>query len=248
MNPTFIIQARSNSTRLPFKMTRLFYKEFSILEIIINRIKRSFPNSKIIIATTDHKSDDKLVNLISKLSVFVYRGSIDNVISRFIAIGDQYGVEEFVRVCSDNLFLDMGLLHNMISNYSKNIDYMTYKVNGKPSMKTSFGFFAEISKISVLKSVVKNTDESEYLEHVTNYIYSNPGQYRLKFLDTDKIFNRYADIRFTIDTITDFNIAKVAYKTLLESNPNFDYLDVINWAIENNKLELMATENNKNIK
>ena len=212
MNPTFIIQARSNSTRLPFKMTRLFYKEFSILEIIINRIKRSFPNSKIIIATTDHKSDDKLVNLISKLSVFVYRGSIDNVISRFIAIGDQYGVEEFVRVCSDNLFLDMGLLHNMISNYSKNIDYMTYKVNGKPSMKTSFGFFAEISKISVLKSVVKNTSDN------------------------------------SIDTFTDFNIAKVAYKTLIESNPNFDYLDVINWAIENNKLELMATENNKNIK
>lgn len=248
MNPTFIIQARSDSKRLPNKMTRLFYEDYSILEIVIKKVKNSFPNSKIIVATTNHESDDNLVRIVSKLPVYIYRGEVDNVISRFIAVGDQYKVEEFVRICADNLFLDMGLLHQMINSYSNSIDYMTYRVNGKPSMKTSFGFFAEISKISVLKSVVKNTDKREYLEHVTNYIYSNPEQFNVQFLSTDQIFNKYADIRFTIDTVTDFENARMAYQKLMVDNPNFNYLDVINWAIGNNRLGIMATENNKNIK
>lgn len=229
-------------------MTRIFYKEYSILEILIEKVKNSFPKSKIIVATTNHASDNALASMLSKLPVQIYRGDVDNVLSRFISIGDKFEVEHFVRICGDNLFLDMGLLREMIDNYSSGFDYMTYMINGKPSMKTTFGFFAEISKISVLKSVIRNTNESQYLEHVTNYVYSNPNKYKVKFLIANQIFGKYADIRFTIDTITDFENAKMAYGELIKANPSFNYLDVINWAVQNNRLPIMATENLKNIK
>ncbi|WP_158860499.1 cytidylyltransferase domain-containing protein [Lunatibacter salilacus] len=49
--PTFIIQSRNGSTRLPNKVTKKFFDEKSILETLIMRLTEAFPYNKIIVAT-----------------------------------------------------------------------------------------------------------------------------------------------------------------------------------------------------
>ena len=61
MSFTAIIQARTNSSRLPNKVL-LNYKNLTPLSILIKRLKKSKYLKKIIFATTKNKNDDKLVN------------------------------------------------------------------------------------------------------------------------------------------------------------------------------------------
>ena len=58
MSFTAIIQARTNSSRLPNKVL-LNYKNLTPLSILIKRLKKSKYLKKIIIATTKKKNDDK---------------------------------------------------------------------------------------------------------------------------------------------------------------------------------------------
>ena len=55
-----IIQARMGSTRFKGKVLKKIYKEFSIFDIIIENLKQL--NCKIIVATTNNKSDKIIVN------------------------------------------------------------------------------------------------------------------------------------------------------------------------------------------
>ena len=67
-----IIQARMNSNRLPNKVL-LNYKNLTPLSILIERLKRSKHLNKIIIATTEKKSDNKIVKFCKKNKIFFFQ-------------------------------------------------------------------------------------------------------------------------------------------------------------------------------
>lgn len=60
------IQARMSSARLPKKVMANIYENLNTIEIIVKRVKRSKLIDEIIVATTNHQSDDKLVNFLKK--------------------------------------------------------------------------------------------------------------------------------------------------------------------------------------
>ena len=66
MNFAIIIQARLGSTRLPGKILKEF-RGYSILSVLIGRLKKSKKVKNIIIATTKNKIDTKLINFCKKL-------------------------------------------------------------------------------------------------------------------------------------------------------------------------------------
>ena len=68
-----VIPARLNSKRLPGKILRKFGK-FTILEIIIIKLKKIFRTKQIVVATSNNIIDDKLVLFCKKKKINVYRG------------------------------------------------------------------------------------------------------------------------------------------------------------------------------
>ena len=56
MKFAFIIQARLGSSRLPKKMILPFYNGWSILDIILEKIKLNFPDDLVILATSVNAS------------------------------------------------------------------------------------------------------------------------------------------------------------------------------------------------
>jgi len=77
-----IVQARMGSTRLFGKVLKKL-GESTLLEILIERLKRNRITDEIMIATTTNPIDDPIVELAKKLGVNYYRGSENDVLDRF---------------------------------------------------------------------------------------------------------------------------------------------------------------------
>jgi spore coat polysaccharide biosynthesis protein SpsF len=218
-----IIQARMQSTRLPGKVLLPFYNNRTILDIIIETINSL--ELPIILAIPDDNDNDILENKFYGVSIF--RGSNFNVLERFINAAKRYNLSYIVRVCADNPFLDRALLLGLLDEIKGPIDYISYKINGIPSIKSHLGFFAEVVSLDALIKVLKSTSEVKYLEHVTNFIYENDGLFNIKWVETKDCFDIDDNIRLTIDTSEDFIIAQEIFKINypeINSNKVLSYL------------------------
>ena len=100
-----IIQARLGSTRLPRKILKEFYGEKTLLETVISNLQK-VAGVKIIVATSVNPNNDELESFLNKRDITVFRGSEDDVLSRFIGAAEANGIDGIVRICSDNPFLD----------------------------------------------------------------------------------------------------------------------------------------------
>ena len=59
-----IIQARMSSTRLPGKVMLKVENEDTVLDCVINQLQNSKEIENIVVATTNHKEDDVIVELV----------------------------------------------------------------------------------------------------------------------------------------------------------------------------------------
>ncbi len=214
-----VIQARTGSTRLPNKMVLPFYNNKTLIEIVIENLLQAFPKQKIILATTTNAKDDILADTANTLGINIYRGSEENVLDRFVKTAEYYNLTHLIRVCADNPFLIRSQLQQL-SDYGQNsnADYVAYFFkNGLPSIKTHSGFFAEWVSVNALRKISALTNEKLYLEHVTNFIYSNSDLFLIEKLEiSDEEF--CGKVRLTIDTKDDFEICKNIYSILSSQN------------------------------
>jgi len=214
-----IIQARTGSTRLPSKMTKSFYNQKSILEILLDRFNNeNKSNLPLVVATTRTAGDDAIEIIANNSYVPVFRGDEDDVLKRFIEAARLFHFEKIVRICADNPLLDIeGTLALPGLCSDKNWDYLGYRLKGNlPSILTHTGFWGEWVTLKALETVNEITKEKVYHEHVTNYIYSHAEKFKVKFIDVqDKFFTR-TDIRLTVDTPEDFTLVKEVYQSLKE--------------------------------
>jgi len=218
-----ILQARTSSSRLPNKVLKNFWKGKSVLEILIDELKEFFLDIPIVVATTINSADSRIVDLSKSKDVIVYRGSENNVLSRFVDIVDSSDYTHVIRVCTDNPFLNMSSIKDLIDQLvDLDIDYLSYvNTDGTPVIKTHYGLFAEIVSTRALIISNKMQNEQIYQEHVTNYIYGNPELFNVKYLQLPKCLDGRNDIRFTLDDNIDFNNLTQLYKN------TFDFKDSI---------------------
>jgi spore coat polysaccharide biosynthesis protein SpsF len=247
LDTAFVIQARLGSTRLANKVLLPFYKEKTILELMIEKLKGNF-NIPVILATTDNPKDDVLEEFAKKLNVDFFRGSENDVLSRFTGAADKFDVKNIVRVCSDNPFISVEGIRTLLESWEDSYDYLCFATkDGTPSIKTHYGFWLEMISSECLNQINDLDIEDLYREHVTNYIYSVPNDFVIgKIAISEKI--QSMELRLTTDTLTDFEMHKAIYNDLQEVSANWDvnevleylenksdFLDVMQKVIRNNK-------------
>lgn len=220
MDITFIIQARLGSTRLPGKILLPFFDGKSILALLIDKLKR-FEGTKIVLATSLDSVNNPLEEMAKNYDIDCFRGSENDVLQRFIDAAEKFNASKIIRICSDNPFLDVNSINQLIDFTTNNpqYDYISFNVNGIPSIKTHYGFWAEYVTLDALKRVKSLTDELLYHEHVTNYIYTHSEHFNFHLLDTPSILSSHNKIRLTIDTEADFNNAQIIYRELTSTSP-----------------------------
>lgn len=250
MSIGIIIQARTGSSRLPGKIILPFFENNSILTLLIEKLNRNFSNP-VIISTTKKPNDDVIIEQAKKLKIKFYRGDTNNVLKRFIDTATHFNLKTVVRICSDNPFLSIKYLKELIEVWNDDFDYLSFRLSdGTPSILTHYGFWAEVVSLEALKKADVNLPaNNKHREHVTSYIYSHPNMFSLKFLDIPTSIQIRDKIRLTLDTLADFKLQKYIYAYLVNKNPNFDVEEIIDFLEKNpSYYELMNMEILKNTK
>lgn len=247
-NMSIIIQARTGSTRLPRKMVRTFYNGKSLLEILVNNLKKV--EVPIIVATTLNTNDDCIVDIANAQNVSVFRGDENNVLNRFIEAAKQFNVSKIIRVCADNPLIDIeSLLYLKSSFVNSDADYWCFSTRDfTPTIKTHYGFWAEGVTYDALNKVNCLTTESIFREHVTNYIYSNPSMFHIHYEPINYELEKI-NLRLTIDTNVDFELIQRIYSELIKNEIELNSLIISRFVNKNpDWIEIMQREITGNIK
>lgn len=230
MNIGIIIQARMGSTRLPGKILKPFYNGKTLLETLLENLHK-VNDVKVIVATSVNENNDQLESFLKEKGELVFRGSENDVLDRFIKAAEENSIEGIVRVCSDNPFMDWyGVAQLVEKAKSSEADYIGFRINGKPSILTHFGFWGEYVKLSALKRVSQTTDEGTPAhEHVTYHIYNHPEEYKCEWIECPGFLQGRDDIRLTIDTPDDLKNAQKVYSDIMAQDENFSLKDVVDY-------------------
>ena len=219
MRTGVIIQARMSSTRLPGKIAKElpYGSGITVLEQVIRRLKKCKQITDIIVATTTDREDIKAVKLAKKEKVAFFRGSKEDVLSRYYFAAKKYKLDTIVRVTSDCPCIDFNVADDMIkSHFKSKADYTSNTV------KRSFphGLDIEVFSFEVLEkihSIAKNKYERE---HVTLGIYKRPEMFNINSVKSSlPVFAR--NIRITVDTIEDYALLCAVYDFLYKKNRFF---------------------------
>lgn len=220
MNIVAIIQARMGSSRLPGKVL-LQLKGHSVLYHVIKRVKAAKEIDKIIIATTNKKEDDEIVNEALKSNVISFRGSENDVLSRYYHSAVNNSADIIVRITSDCPLIDPGIISKAIKTYTEQeFDYISNTIERSYPR----GLDVEVFSFDSLYEAYRNAIHPEEREHVTPYIYKHPSQFKIASFNHDL---NYSDYRWTLDTPEDWMLIERIYENLYVEDNLFDWTSVL---------------------
>jgi spore coat polysaccharide biosynthesis protein SpsF len=231
-----IIQARHNSSRLPGKMSKDLHGK-PLIARVVEQISYSECLDNVIVATSDEESDDVLANLCESLGINYYRGSLNNVLKRFIDTAEHFNLDVIIRVTGDNPLTDPVLIDSVISEF-KNDPKLEY-INNVHRNGSVHGSGCELVTLTALKRVydeVKNaTYNNGFLEHVTFYIRKNADRFNTMMFYPDAQMSR-PEISYSVDYPEDFTLVEILYKNLYHPKKPFKTKEVLEFLDQNPSL------------
>src|SRR5690554_2963193 len=111
-----IVQARMSSSRFPGKSLELIGDK-PLLYYVVKRLE--ITGLPVIVATSSDTSDDVLADYLQGQNINVFRGSLLNVLNRYIATAETFEIEEIIRVTADNPLVDIVYLKKALSLFEK---------------------------------------------------------------------------------------------------------------------------------
>ncbi|EDZ62360.1 acylneuraminate cytidylyltransferase [Sulfurimonas gotlandica GD1] len=208
-----IIQARMGSTRLPKKVMKMILGK-PIISYLLERVSKSKRIDKIIVATTTNSEDDILTNYIKVLGYEVYRGSSDDVLSRYYttysSTENNKDITDIVRITGDCPLIEPRIIDSLIEFYIQNkADYSAL------TQRFAEGLDTEVFSVKLLEEAYASANLKSEREHVTQYFYNNKEQFNMCFLENDTDDAKY---RITVDEPADFIVVKNIIESLNLNN------------------------------
>jgi spore coat polysaccharide biosynthesis protein SpsF len=217
---TAIVQARLGSTRLPGKVM-IEFSGNTLLGHILDRVSASKYISKTIVATTDQKTDDALVDWLEKKGVSYFRGSESNVLSRYYEAANAYGAAHIARITSDDPFKDPEVIDKVAELYFN--ESLDFACNNNPPTFAE-GLDTEIFSFKALSAANTAATDPFEREHVTQHFYRNPQKFKQRNLSSPK---DYSHLRWTLDTAEDLAMTRAVYDALYKPGKIFLADDIL---------------------
>ena len=237
MNIVAIVQARMCSTRLPGKILKKIKNRY-VLDYVIDRLRICKKLDNIVLATTVNKKDDLLEKYAVEKNIDYFRGSEENVLSRYYYSAKKFNADVIVRVTSDCPLIDPWIVDEIIK---KHIDSDANYTSNNVVKSYPLGLDAEVFTFSTLDKAFRNAKEKYQKEHVTPYIIENTKNFKINYIEAQGKLRR-PDIRITLDTPEDFKLISKIINHF--DNFNFKSEEVIDFLEKNPGL----LEINRNIK
>jgi spore coat polysaccharide biosynthesis protein SpsF len=217
MNSTgIILQARMGSTRLPGKVLARIGRR-TILEHCVRRLERSrFP---LVVATTEQAEDDLVERAAQSLGAEVYRGPVEDVLSRVIGAANAFGFTEIIRATADNPFVDM--------DAARRASTARQRGAADHAIECGLPIGAAVEAVS-LDALVRARDlatDPYDREHVTSLVRRDPRFRALRAVAPGLV--RRGGMRLTVDTPDDLAVAREIHSEIGRGDDLVDLANVI---------------------
>ena len=228
-NFAIIIEARTNSQRLPSKVIKKI-NGISILENLINRIKHQKLVKKIIVATTKLKRDNKIEDICKKRNIICFRGHENDLIKRVSDAAIKHNVTDIIQLTSDNPLVDIKTLLDLYKIYLKGkYDFVSNSIIRTFPIGTDIRIFS-VKKLTKYSTKVYGNKR----QHTCYYFLKNKKIFKNYNLIAKKKYNR-PDLRLTLDYREDFQLIKKIIIYLSKKHKYFNLAKIINFIDENPK-------------
>jgi spore coat polysaccharide biosynthesis protein SpsF len=224
-----IIQARMSSTRLPGKVLMELVGK-PVLEHVVERLQTCRRVDGVMVATSIDASDDLIERWCAQAKVPCYRGSLLDVLDRYVQAARAFGADAVVRITADCPAIDPNIVDEIIEKFL-NDKYDIYGLKGEfPD-----GLDCTVFATSALERAWQEASLPSEREHVGPYIEKNPQLFRSGGLEK---FRGLQHLRWTLDEPRDYAFLIEIFSRLYRANKPFSAEDVL--ALIEREPELVA--------
>jgi spore coat polysaccharide biosynthesis protein SpsF len=210
------------STRLPGKIMKEVMGK-PLLEYQVERMKRVKSADEIVIATTWGEADRVIVDYCDRLSIHYFRGSEQDVLSRYYEAAKASHADVVVRLTSDCPLIDPSIVERVLQYYfdhSAEFDYVSNcLIRTYPR-----GMDTEVFPVRVIEEGFREATDPQDREHVTSFFYRQDRRYKLSNVAYSRDCSRH---RWTVDTEEDFILIKRILESFYPVKPDFSMEDVL---------------------
>jgi len=211
------------STRLPGKVLADLCGK-PMLSRQLERLRLCRQVDAIVIATTVNDTDDPLVELAEREGIVTFRGSENDVLSRYLGAARAVDAELIVRITSDCPLIDAAIVDRVIETLANGHERYDYAAN---ILKRTYprGMDVESFFVEALERSDRMAFSPQDREHVTSFIRQDKtGLFRCCSI-TDREDN--SDLRWTVDTATDLELVREIYRRLQLDRRHADYAEIL---------------------
>lgn len=217
-----ILQARMSSQRLPGKvLMKVNGKPMIFWQI--QRILKSKEINKLVVATSDDRTDDLLVSYLESINCDFVRGSLDDVLARYIKVENNYNPDSIIRLTGDCPLVMPKLIDSMLKQfYEANVQYLSNTLQ----LTYPDGLDIEIIKAGTLNKLTAMNPSSNEREHVTLGIINRLDQFSTFSVENVSNLSSY---RWTVDTEEDLAFIRKVFKAFSSRETDFNFEDLVNY-------------------
>jgi dTDP-4-amino-4,6-dideoxygalactose transaminase/spore coat polysaccharide biosynthesis protein SpsF (cytidylyltransferase family) len=211
-NIDVIVQARMWSTRLPGKVL-LPFAGTTVLEYLVDRLKKAHLLGKVIVATTTNVKDDQIVSVCEKRGYLYFRGSEEDCLGRYFETATKFGSKTIVRVTADNPLTDLEEMKRLIGVLqNEHLDFVGNHRGGLPG-----GLGSEVFTYEALAKACREASSPYDREHITTYILQHNELFRQREVSATTLSSGVSSMRLTLDTPEDYELLKKIVGTSVDT-------------------------------
>lgn len=242
MKVSAIIQARMTSTRLPGKVL-MDIKGKPMLWHIINRLTYTKKLDDIILAIPNSKENDELERFAKDNKVKYFRGSEEDVLSRYYETAKKFKCDVIVRITADCPLIDPKIVDLVIKKHLSSGADFTANLSEGTLVKRTFprGLDVEVFNFSTLEKTLQEAKTLYQKEGLDPYIFEHPELFSISTIENGE---NLSFMRWTVDEMKDLEFVQEVYKKLFKEDKIFLMKDIISLLKKYPKL----IEINKNVK
>lgn len=219
MRAVAIVQARLSSSRLPAKVM-LDLAGTTALGRCLLRVRKVAGVDEVVVGTSVDPSDDVLVHACTRLGVRCVRGSLDDVLDRFLTAARATDASTVLRFTSDCPLIDPAVSSRVLARFhASGADY----VSNVRERRFPRGLDTEVFSRQALERAHAVATGAER-EHVTMRMYQDPSFRCEGVLPEDD--RDLSHLRWTLDTLDDYRALYGIFDALGERGDAADYREV----------------------
>lgn len=200
-----IIQARMGSSRLPGKVLADLHGQ-PVLAWVLRRTQRAAGIHQVAVAAPTGELDDPLAAYCAEQGVACVRGSLHDVLDRYMQAARHTQADVIVRITADCPFIDPGLLGEYVHTFINADPPLDFAANRLPQGRTiPIGLDAELCTRAALELAWAEAQEPHQREHVMPFFYEHPERFNIAEFKHEP---PYGDLRWTVDTPQDLELAR----------------------------------------